>query len=342
MLETKGLVLKLVNQADLDYLIALCADREVMHDIGVPLRTREEVKIWLSHAEAYFQKTGLGIFSVFEKETGEYIGQAALFHSGFDDAQSEIEFSYSLHKKYLNQGYASELAKKLINWGFEEHGLSKIIAKAYADDSDRVRVFEQTGMFYRGMFEFEGDLVRYYDIKNKRIDKNQVQLVPATLDKDYPIIQNMADYYSYDLSEYMGWPQEKDGTFNIGMDFIKYWQADNTFPFIIKYEEELAGFAIVDKDVTDSSNNFNMAQFFIIRKFIGRGIGRQVAFQCFNKFIGKWEVFVMPGNEGAYQFWKKTIGVYTADKFTECTRTVNNYDRNIFEFSTKTWILKRS
>jgi ribosomal-protein-alanine N-acetyltransferase len=335
MLVTKRLMLKEIEEADLDNLIALYTDPELMYYMA-GTQTKHQVKEWMNQAKIDSQKNGLGLFSVFEKETGVLLGQAALFHSGFDDTQSEIEFSYALDKKYLNQGYASEIAKKLINWGFEKHDLLKIIAKAFVNDSDRVRVFEQTGLFYRGMFEVEGNLFRYYDIKNKRIDKNQVQLVPAFLDKDYPIIQNMADYYAYDLSQYMGWSQEQDGSFNIGMDFIKYWQADNTFPFILKYDGELAGFAIVDKDVTDSSNDFNMAQFFIIRKFVGRGIGQEVAFQCFDKFKGKWEVFVMPGNEGAYQFWKKIISVYTVDKFSECTRTVNNYDRNIFEFSSKT------
>ena len=40
----------------------------------------------------------------------------------------------------------------------------------------------------------------------------------------------------------------------------------------------------------------------------------------------------MPGNEGAYRFWRKIITEYTDNKFTECTKTVNTFNRNIFEF----------
>ena len=105
----------------------------------------------------------------------------------------------------------------------------------------------------------------------------------------------MASYYSYDLSEYMGWAQKNDGTQSTGMDYIKYWKAENTFPFIIKYQDELMGFVIVDKDVSNLSNDFNIAQFFILRKFKSKGVGRHIDFQCFNKFCGNWEVFVMPG-----------------------------------------------
>jgi predicted acetyltransferase len=167
-----------------------------------------------------------------------------------------------------------------------------------------------------------------------QIDLNQIMLNPASID-DYPIIQNMASYYSYDMSEYMGWAQQNDGTQSAGMDYLKYWKAENTFPFIIKFQDELVGFVIVDNNVSDLSNNFNIAQFFILRKFKGKGIGRHVAFQCFDQFQGKWEVFVMPGNEGAYRFWRKIINDYTQHHFKEYTRTVGQSVRNIFEFSSR-------
>ena len=143
----------------------------------------------------------------------------------------------------------------------------------------------------------------------------------------------MASYYAYDISEYMGWEQQKDGTHSIGIDFIKYWKTENTFPIIVKYKVELFGFVIVDKDVCDKMNDYNIAQFFILRKFLRKGIGRYLAFQCFDKFPGKWEVFVMPGNEGAYRFWRNIINGYTNSKFKEHTKIVNKYIRNIFEFN---------
>lgn len=145
----------------------------------------------------------------------------------------------------------------------------------------------------------------------------------------------MASYYSYDMSEYMGWAQDADGRQNAGMDYLKYWKTENTFPFIIKFQDELVGFVIIDKEVSDPSNDFNIAQFFILKKFQGKGIGRHIAFQCFDQFQGKWEVFVMPRNEGAYRFWRRIIKRYTNNKFKEYTRTVGQSIRNIFEFSSK-------
>ncbi len=165
----------------------------------------------------------------------------------------------------------------------------------------------------------------------------QVTLVPALLD-DYPIIQNMGRFYVYDMSEYMrdeaGWQMPENGLYEC-IDFKKYWQTDDAFPFLIRYKGELAGFVIVDKKGSDDKIDYNMAQFYIIRKFKGKGLGKFVAYHCFDTFKGMWEVMVMPHNTGAYQFWKKTITSYTNNAAIEYTRQIkhfNNSEKNIFCF----------
>lgn len=157
MLETKRLILKLTNISDLDHLSALWADPEVMRYTASGVQTKEQVKEWISYSEAYFQKHGLGFFSVFEKETNEFVGQAGLVHLGhlgFDDKQSEIELIYRLHTKFWSKGYATELAKMLIQWGFEKYGFSKIIALFNPKNERSRRVMEKAGMSYRGMISF--------------------------------------------------------------------------------------------------------------------------------------------------------------------------------------------
>ncbi|WP_423062676.1 GNAT family N-acetyltransferase [Candidiatus Paracoxiella cheracis] len=173
-----------------------------------------------------------------------------------------------------------------------------------------------------------------------KINYTKVKLIPASL-KDYPIIQNMARFYVYDMSEYLGneegWEIPEDGLYEC-INFRKYWETDNTFPFLIKHENELAGFVIVDNKGSEPKIDFNMAQFFILRKFKGKGIGRHVAFQCFNRFQGIWEVMVIPGNTGAYHFWKSIIKKYTSNDFVEYQRKVahlSNNNKNIFKFISK-------
>ena len=76
-----------------------------------------------------------------------------------------------------------------------------------------------------------------------------------------------------------------------------------------------------------------MAQFFILRKFKNKGLGRYVTYLCFKKFPGVWEVMVIPGNEGAYRFWRTIIKNYTNNHFLEYTREIDHSRKNIFKFN---------
>lgn len=166
--------------------------------------------------------------------------------------------------------------------------------------------------------------------------QEKVILVPA-VKTDLPIICNLARFYAYDMSEFYGdepgWEMEDDGLYGVGIDYEKYFDDENAHPFLIRYQGELVGFAIVDKDSIDPCD-FNMAQFFILRTYKNRGFGRQIAFACFKKFKGTWEVHVMPKNIAAYHFWKSVIGKFTHDKFSEqVLKNQNDADRIAFHFS---------
>jgi ribosomal-protein-alanine N-acetyltransferase len=144
----------------------------------------------------------------------------------------------------------------------------------------------------------------------------------------------MARFYVYDMSEFMGWEMENTGLYEC-ISFEKYFDKENNYPFLIKYEDNLAGFVIVDKVGSNNTIDFNMAQFFTLRKFKNKGIARYVAHQCFDKFKGNWEVMVIPGNEGAYRFWRSTIRKYTDKNFVEYTKDIQHFDnstKNIFNF----------
>lgn len=173
---------------------------------------------------------------------------------------------------------------------------------------------------------------------NKQLQN--IHMISATL-ADHPIIQNMGRFYVYDMSEYVGteegWEMPEDGLYEC-IDFKKYFDQQESYPFIIRKGKELAGFVIIDKKGSDESIDFNMAQFFILRKFKGKGFGRYVAQTCFDKFKGTWEVMVLPGNTGAYQFWKRIITDYTKGGFTEYTKTIphlEDCEKDIFRFESK-------
>lgn len=341
ILETKRLMLKPTTAADFNDLLHLWTDYQVMQYIGTgAIQNEEQVKKFIENAKPYSDTYGLGFYSVFEKETNHFVGQAGLFHLGFNINQPDIELAYRLHVKYWNKGYATELAKALVEYGFSQFSLTKIVAIVHTENHRSRRVMEKIGMSYHGIIDFQGSTLPCYEIVNNKLNFNDIKLIPATL-KEYPIIQNMGRFYVYDMSEYVGmeegWEIPEDGLYEC-IDFKKYWEDENTFPFIVRYQNEMVGFAIIDKKGSRAEINFNMAQFFILRKFKNKGIGRYVAQQCFKEFPGIWEVMVIPGNEGAYRFWRATIKQYTSNNFTEYTRDIahfNNSRKNIFNFDSR-------
>jgi ribosomal-protein-alanine N-acetyltransferase len=163
---------------------------------------------------------------------------------------------------------------------------------------------------------------------------------------DYPLIQNMGRFYVYDMSEYMGdeegWKIPADGLYEC-IDFKKYWDDKNAFPFLVHFKEEIAGFVIIDKKGSGPDIDYNMAQFFILRKFKNRGLGCRVAEMCFEQFKGSWEVMVMPKNSGAYQFWQKVIRKYRHNQFEEYTKVIphlNHCKKTSFTFLIKKLLIK--
>jgi ribosomal-protein-alanine N-acetyltransferase len=173
ILETKRLILKRIALSHLEDLFALRSDPEVMKYIGNgSIHTKEEVENFIkcSLTSGYYEKYGLDFFSVYEKETEEFVGQAGLFHVGFDTKQSDIELAYRLHTKYWNRGYATELAKALIDYGFNKLSLPKIIAAVRPENERSRRVMEKAGMTYIGIVDFRGSPWPCYEIYNEKLD----------------------------------------------------------------------------------------------------------------------------------------------------------------------------
>lgn len=171
---------------------------------------------------------------------------------------------------------------------------------------------------------------------------NPTRIVPVRV-TDYHTVQNMARFYVYDMSEYLGhqvgWELPLNGLYEC-IDFKRYWDnPEEQFPFFIYFHDEIAGFVIVDKQGIDSHVDFNIAQFFVIRKFKRQGIGHYVAQLCFDRFIGKWNVMCLPDNVGAYHFWRSVVSAYTRDTFEEQpSRFVPHLDDSyhVFQFFSRT------
>ncbi len=245
-----------------------------------------------------------------------------------------------LHRQYLSKvghtisldfgiGHTAHLGKGLAAptlQAFMEFYQSNIDPKAdtFCIDPDKnnpraIRVYEKAGFKMVGnFFPTEGAFKEQLSYLMVKQISSGVQLIKATLD-DYPIIQNMARYYVYDRTPFMGWECQKNGTFEC-IDFKHYFENPNEKAFLVKIGDELAGFVLLDKMQLIKPVDWNMGEFFILAKFQGKGIAYTIVNQVFKEHLGKWSIAVMPENIKAVKFWRKVASEVT-DQYDEVFKT---------------------
>ncbi|WP_314591635.1 GNAT family N-acetyltransferase [Paenibacillus terrigena] len=141
--------------------------------------------------------------------------------------------------------------------------------------------------------------------------------------EDKTLLHQLIQLYRYDSSEFDGHALTSHGLY-----LYKYldhqWTDEYRRPLIFRVDGELAGFALVALGVpkefvklseADATNTIN--DFFIMRKFRGKGYGKQAAFAIFDQFPGSWEVRQTAANLPANRFWNRVIGEYTNGAYIE-------------------------
>ena len=126
-----------------------------------------------------------------------------------------------------------------------------------------------------------------------------------------PIFQNLIQLYTHDFSEF--WAGTPRGELNAQGLFDahpldEYWVRNNWAALLIWRARVLAGFCLLnDRTHSGLPAARNMAEFFILRKHRGSGVGRRAAEVIFSRYPGLWEVAVARRNAQAREFWRKTI-----------------------------------
>jgi predicted acetyltransferase len=126
---------------------------------------------------------------------------------------------------------------------------------------------------------------------------------PAT-EAERPVIENLLQLYLYDMTGDLPFPVGKDGRF--AYDFLdRFWR----FPYLVHHDGELAGFALVTDvcPVTGTDPCFFMAEFFVLKAYRRRGLGRAVFHEITARHQGRWHVGVVERNHRAEAFWAKTL-----------------------------------
>ena len=158
MFETERLILRPLDENDIDAVFALRNDAEIMRFIRAP-RNRAESVNWIKLVSSRWQDEKIGFCAVIEKATSKFIGWCGLWRLV---ETGETEIGYAIDKKCWGRGYATEAAAQILFYGFDDLKLAKIVAVTRLDNTASRRVMEKLGMKFDGIGRFyERDLAHY-------------------------------------------------------------------------------------------------------------------------------------------------------------------------------------
>ena len=128
-------------------------------------------------AEAFWQKLfeklypqNFNIWAVFAKEDFAYVGHAGIYPR--PTHTKDWEFVYFLNRKSWGKGYATEIARRIIEFGFEELNLPEVFATVDDVHSASIHVLEKAGMSFKNYEYDEEGRFSVYSIKKSRSRKN--------------------------------------------------------------------------------------------------------------------------------------------------------------------------
>jgi predicted acetyltransferase len=151
--------------------------------------------------------------------------------------------------------------------------------------------------------------------------------------RESPVLSNLMELYSHDLSAAFSLELRADGRYGYERLPLYWSEPDRRFPFLVRCDRLLAGFALVTRGspLSDDPNVFDVAEFFVVRRYRRRGIGRQAAVVLWNRFAARWTVRVSEENRQGCEFWASVVTEYTNGEFLEARRSVGQRAWRVFE-----------
>lgn len=148
-----------------------------------------------------------------------------------------------------------------------------------------------------------------------------ISIEPILIQQKSVFVQ-MMELYSYDFSEFSDDDINEYGFF--GYSHIDdYWNEEGRYPLFIRVDGKLAGLVLVRSccEHNQLQNPHSIAEFFVMKKYRQRGVGKSVAMKVFDMFPGDWEVSQWTKNLPAQEFWRKVVAEYTNGKYNTFTAT---------------------
>lgn len=153
------------------------------------------------------------------------------------------------------------------------------------------------------------------------------------------ILQNLFQLYVHDFSEFWAGTDRGDlsaeGLFEHRPFSDSDWMDPNREALFIHVDNALAGFVLIhDHSHSGQPLDRSIAEFFVVRKYRGQGVGRQAAHAAFARHSGVWEAAIARKNLPALGFWRRAVATMPgATNIHELDVTSADWDGPILRFT---------
>jgi ribosomal-protein-alanine N-acetyltransferase len=166
-IETPRLLIRSLQLADAEALVAIWADPQVTQFMGGP-RDRAEVQRLVEEGAQLPTPREIDLWPVVEKSSGRVVGDCGLVNKEVD-GQNEVELIYVLERDSWGKGYATEAASAIMRYAFVELGLPRLICLIDPENVASERVAIKLGMtLEKETVRPGGRVMRVYAISNPR------------------------------------------------------------------------------------------------------------------------------------------------------------------------------
>lgn len=169
-IETERLVMRPLEEDDVERLFLLDSNSEVMKYIGVkPLTKLEESVEVIKFIQKQYAENGIGRLAVIEKESNLLIGWSFLKYltEEINGIKNVYDLGYRFLPEFWGKGYATESAKASLDYGFNVMNLDKIYAHAHSENAASNHTLKKLGFEEKGTFvdDLDGAKCYWYEMR---------------------------------------------------------------------------------------------------------------------------------------------------------------------------------
>jgi len=153
ILTTQRLRLRMLQQSDFEAYAAMHMVPEVTRFTTRSVLTRMEAWRHLAIIVGHWHLRGFGMWGVEELDTGTLVGRVG-FHE--PDGWPDVELAWTIGRNWWGKGYATEAARRCLDYAFGEMGRDHLISMIDPENVDSIRVAERLGQKVEGEWELHG------------------------------------------------------------------------------------------------------------------------------------------------------------------------------------------